>query len=56
MRAANRSMKEAGGLPVGVQIVSYPGQEEEILYVMKQLEEKAKFREKHLCKTMLMDP
>jgi Asp-tRNA(Asn)/Glu-tRNA(Gln) amidotransferase A subunit family amidase len=31
-------MKEALGLPVGVQVISYPGKEEEVLWVMKQIE------------------
>lgn len=46
-RTCNESMKESAGLPVGIQVVSYPGQEEEILHLMQQLEPKINFRQKH---------
>ena len=43
-------MKGSAGLPVGIQVVSYPGKEEEVLYLMQQLEEKIDFRRKYKSK------
>ena len=40
-------MKDSEGLPIGVQVVSTPFNEEKILYVMKVLEDKLEFRKKH---------
>lgn len=39
-----RTMKSAAGLPVGVQVVGRPFQEEKILQVMLQVEEEVKFK------------
>jgi|JI10StandDraft_1071094.scaffolds.fasta_scaffold5613197_1 Asp-tRNA(Asn)/Glu-tRNA(Gln) amidotransferase A subunit family amidase len=38
-------MKGTEGLPVGIQVVSYPGKEEEVLQIMKQIEDKVAFRQ-----------
>lgn len=46
-KAILENMKTSAGLPVSVQIVSYPFQEERCLSLMKQIEEKVKFREQH---------
>lgn len=49
-------MKGSKGLPVGIQVVSYPGNEEEVLWVMKQLEEKIRFREENKSKASQENP
>lgn len=46
-RAANDCMIDAVGLPVGVEVISYPGNEEEVLYVMQQLEHGINFWKKY---------
>ncbi|CAD8180408.1 unnamed protein product [Paramecium pentaurelia] len=43
----NRNMQNAEGLPVNVQVISYPHQEEMVLRVMKEIEGVVKFNEKH---------
>ena len=52
---ANRAMEGSAGLPVGIQVVSYPGNEEEVLYLMEQLESKIGFRQKHQSKAGKQD-
>jgi Asp-tRNA(Asn)/Glu-tRNA(Gln) amidotransferase A subunit family amidase len=47
---ANESMKNSAGLPVGIQVISYPGNEEDILCLMSQLDERIRFWEKHKSK------
>ena len=42
-------MKDSEGMPVGIQIAAIPKKDENILYIMKILEEKLRFREKHIC-------
>jgi len=42
--AAKHSMEGATGMPVGVQIVGWPGSDEVVLRVMRELQEKAKFK------------
>jgi Asp-tRNA(Asn)/Glu-tRNA(Gln) amidotransferase A subunit family amidase len=44
-------MKGSEGLPVGIHVVSYPGHEEEVLDLMKQIEDEVKFGSKHKSKT-----
>lgn len=43
------AMKDSLGMPVGIQIAALPQKDENILYVMKTLEEQIKFREKFTC-------
>ncbi|CAK63580.1 unnamed protein product (macronuclear) [Paramecium tetraurelia] len=43
----NRNMQNAEGLPVNIQVISYPNQEEMVLRVMKEIEGVIKFSEKH---------
>ncbi|CAD8085395.1 unnamed protein product [Paramecium sonneborni] len=43
----NQNMQNAQGLPVNVQIISYPKHEEMVLRVMKEIEGVVKFNEKH---------
>ncbi|CAD8189600.1 unnamed protein product [Paramecium octaurelia] len=43
----NQNMQNAQGLPVNVQVISYPNQEEMVLRVMKEIEGVVKFNEKH---------
>ena len=40
-------MKGSEGLPLGVQVVSTPYNEEKVLYAMNEIEEEVRFREKH---------
>ena len=49
-------MKGAKGLPVGIQVVSYPGNEEEVLWLMKQLEGRIRFREENKSKASQENP
>ena len=49
-------MKGSKGLPVGIQVVSYPGNEEEVLLLMKQLEDKIRFRESNKSKASRENP
>ncbi|CAD8171097.1 unnamed protein product [Paramecium pentaurelia] len=43
----NQNMQNAQGLPVNVQVISYPNHEEMVLRVMKEIEGVVKFNEKH---------
>ena len=36
-------------MPVGIQIAAVPKKDENILYIMKILEDKLRFREKNIC-------
>ena len=55
-RAANDCMIDAVGLPVGVQVISYPGNEEEVLYVMQQLEHGINFWKKYQSRASELSP
>ena len=55
-RDANENMKGSKGLPVGIQVVSYPGNEEEVLWLMKQLEGRIRFREENKSKASQENP
>lgn len=37
------TIKESAGLPIGVQIISLPKNEEKILYIMNEIEREIKF-------------
>jgi len=41
---ARSSMKEAAGMPTGVQVVGQPNADEIVLRVMRELQEKIKFK------------
>lgn len=41
---ANQAMKESAGMPTGVQIIGWPNQDEQVLRVMRELQEKVKFK------------
>lgn len=45
--AINRSMNDSVGLPVGIEIITTPFQDEKALAILKILEEQIKFSEKH---------
>jgi Asp-tRNA(Asn)/Glu-tRNA(Gln) amidotransferase A subunit family amidase len=51
-----KEIKGSEGLPVGVHVISYPTNDEQVLYVMKELESKANFRERHRCPTVDEQP
>lgn len=36
-RRVRKSMMGAVGLPIGVQVISYPNNDEQILYIMKEI-------------------
>ena len=42
-RTINQNAKGTAGLPVGIQVVSYPSQDECVLGIMKLLEDNVKF-------------
>lgn len=46
-KAMRASIKGSEGIPIGVQMASTPYNEEKVLYLLKEIEEKVKFREKH---------
>ena len=54
-KAANQAMQGAAGMPVGIQVVSYPGKEEEVLYVMKLIDDEIKFNEKNKSKAFYQE-
>ena len=41
------TLKGSEGLPLGVQVVSTPYNEEKVLYIMSEIEEEVRFREKY---------
>ena len=43
------ALKDSEGMPVGIQIAAVPKKDENILYIMKILEDKLHFREKNIC-------
>ena len=44
------TIKDSVGLPVGIQVISLPKNEEKILYLMEQIEKEIKFNEKFAIK------
>jgi len=42
--AAKKAMAGASGMPVGVQIVGWPGKDEVVLRVMREIQDKSKFK------------
>jgi hypothetical protein len=42
--AAKQAMMGASGMPVGVQIVGWPGKDEMVLRVMREIQDKSKFK------------
>jgi len=41
---------------VGVQVISYPTNDEQVLYVMREIESEAKFNSRHICPTTRLEP
>lgn len=39
------TIKDSEGLPIGVQVISLPKNEEKILYIMSEIESQAKFNQ-----------
>lgn len=40
------TIKDSLGLPIGVQVISLPKNEEKILYIMNEIEKQVEFNEK----------
>jgi fatty acid amide hydrolase len=46
-KQVRRSLEGSEGLPIGVQVISKPFNEEKILYLMSEIEKSVNFRTKH---------